>query len=434
MNPSATPVPGRALVWGAVLVALPACTAAGLDAALALPAALALLLCAVFALVDMLIAVSDSRHYSVRAPEIVTFTRNHASALPLDILRDPPREVPIRLSVEFPEGMQAEKEVIELSGLGQVPIRLTPAARGKFRIERCHIEVPSRARLWMVRAALPISVEMRVYPDLRGDRTTAALLRSRHPGVHHFRQVGRGREFERLRDYLPGDTFDEISWKATARHGRPVVKVFQVERTQEIYVILDSSRLSARHDAIEDFVKASLLLGLAAQQHGDKYGLVVFSDRVHDFVRAGSGKAQYAACRDALYRVQPRRVSPDFAELFTFLQLRLRRRALLIFLTALDDPLLAETFARDLPLLTRRHLAVVALMEQPEVQLVFEGPRPERASEVYRSLAGHLMWTELRETRKTLERHGVLVAQVEPERAGAQLAELYESIKQRQLL
>jgi uncharacterized protein (DUF58 family) len=434
MSQSATPAPSRILFWITALVVLPICTAAGLDREFVLPASVAVLLIAIVALVDLLSAIADVRHYSASGPQVATFTRNQNAEIFIDILRDPPRDVALRVSVDLPEGMHAEREVIEMSGPGRVLIHLTPKARGKFRIDRCNIEIPSRVRLWVVRAELPIATEVRVYPDLRGDRTAAAILRSGHPGVHHLRQVGRGREFERLRDYLPGDTFDEVSWKATARHGRPVVKVFQVERTQEIYVVLDSSRLSARNDAIEDFVKASLLLGLAAQQHGDKYGLVVFSDRVHEFVRAGSGKAQYAACRDALYRVQPRRVSPDFAELFTFLQLRLRRRALLIFLTALDDPLLAETFLRDLPILTRRHLAVVALMNQPEVQLVFEGARPERVSEVYRSLAGHLMWTELRETRKILERSGVLVAQVDPERAGAQLAELYESIKQRQLL
>jgi len=114
--------------------------------------------------------------------------------------------------------------------------------------------------------------------------------------------------------------------------------------------------------------------------------------------------------------------------------LNLRRRALVIFLTALDDPLLAETFSRDLTLLTRRHLAVVALMNDPDVQPVFEGPAARDTADVYRGLAGHLVWSQLRETEKKLERHGVIIARVDPDRVGAQLAGVYANIKRRQLL
>ena len=57
--------------------------------------------------------------------------------------------------------------------------------------------------------------------------------------------IGKGREFEKLREYIPGDSYDEIHWKATAKRGRPVTKVFQIERTQEVYVVIDASRLSA---------------------------------------------------------------------------------------------------------------------------------------------------------------------------------------------
>ena len=65
-------------------------------------------------------------------------------------------------------------------------------------------------------------------------------------GVHARRQIGKGREFEQLRQYFPGDSYEDLHWKATAKRGMPVTKVFQIERTQEVYVVLDSSRLSSR--------------------------------------------------------------------------------------------------------------------------------------------------------------------------------------------
>jgi len=420
--------PARALFVVALLLALPVCTLIGLDPARAPVYDLLLLLLVAALSLDAWMGLRMVERYSATGPGIVRVTQNVPAEMRVDIESHPPAARSVRVSVQIPAGFEREGDRI-----GQT-VKFIARERGEHQVRRCDIEINSPAHLWLVRRTLPLETEFRVYPDMRGDKTAAALLRRRDPGSHRFRQVGRGREFERLRDYLPGDTFDEVSWKATARRGRPVVRVFQIERTQEVYVALDVSRLSGRHGAIEDFVKAALLLGLAAESQGDKFGLVVFSDRVHSFLRAAQGKAQYSACREVLYRVRPQPVSPDFAELFTFLQLNLRRRALVVFLTALDDPLLAETFSRDLTLLTRRHLAVVASLNDPDVQPVFEGAAPKEAGDIYRSLAGHLVWTQLRETEKKLERHGVIIARVDPERVGAQLAEVYANIKRRQLL
>jgi uncharacterized protein (DUF58 family) len=425
--------PARALFVLAILVALPLCTMIGLDPARAAVYELALLLLAGASGLDAWWGLRNVEHISVSCPDIIRATQNVPAEIPLKV--EQALGVPVRVNLELPPGIETESpRIAELAGPGTFTIQFTARERGVHPVQRCSLEIKSPALLWLVRNTLPLETELRVYPDMRGDKTAAALLRRRDPGSHRFRQLGRGREFERLRDYLPGDTFDEVSWKATARRGRPVVRVFQIERTQEVYVALDVSRLSGRHAAIEGYVKAALLLGLAAESQGDKFGLVTFSDRVHSFLRAAQGKQQYSACREALYRVRPHPVSPDFAELFTFLQLNLRRRALVIFLTALDDPLLAETFTRDLTLLTRRHLAVVALTNDPEVQPVFEGPVAKETADVYRGLAGHMVWTQVRETEKKLERHGVIIARVDPDRVGAQLAEAYTNIKRRQLL
>src|SRR5207247_4961504 len=101
---------------------------------------------------------------------------------------------------------------------------------------------------WAARKSVATKSEVRVYPNLFNERKNlAALFLHRGAfGLHAQRQVGKGREFEKLREYIPGDGYDEIHWKATAKRGRPVTKVFQIERTQEVYVVIDASRLSAR--------------------------------------------------------------------------------------------------------------------------------------------------------------------------------------------
>ncbi len=149
--------------------------------------------------------------------------------------------------------------------------------------------------------------------------------------------------------------------------------------------------------ALERAITAALIVGAAAERRGDLFGLAAFSTQVEAFVRARNGKTHYAACRDAIYQIQPRPVSPDFDEIATFLRLRLRRRALLLFLTSLDDPVLAENFARATRLLARRHLVMAGMLRPPSAKLMFTDAEVESTEDIYRELAGHLTWRKLRE-------------------------------------
>ena len=109
-------------------------------------------------------------------------------------------------------------------------------------------------------------------------------------------------------------------------------------RTGDAHIIRNAGGL-ATDDAIRSLVISQHLLGteeIIVIEHTG-CGMLTFSDRVHEFVRARNGQAHYSLCRDALYTLQPKIVTPDFDELCAFIRLRLRRRALLVFLTALDD-------------------------------------------------------------------------------------------------
>jgi uncharacterized protein (DUF58 family) len=267
---------------------------------------------------------------------------------------------------------------------------------------------------------------------------TALFLRRGLFGFRQHRQIGKGREFEKLREYIPGDGVEDVHWKATAKRGQPVTKVFQIERTQEVYVVVDFSRLSARSSAgvpmLERFINASLILCLAAARQNDLFGLITFSNNVQRFVRAKNGKAHYDVCRDAIYTLQPQAVTPDFEDLFTFLRLRLRRRALLVFFTALDDPALAENFVEHVNLLTRQHLVLVNMIQPPEAQPLFVSPEVADLDDVYRRLGGHLVWSELQEIRKRLQRLGAEFSLIAADRLAAEAVNRYLQVKQRQLL
>jgi uncharacterized protein (DUF58 family) len=377
----------------------------------------------------------------VELPELARFFKDRDGRIPVRVQNPGGAARALRVGIAAPDGIDSsfEDQRVNLPGgadAAEFAWPCTPRRRGRYRIQECALEAPSPLGMWEARRREPVSIEIRVYPNLRRDDDLKAVLRG--SGSHARRQVGRGREFEKLREYTPGDSLDELHWKASARRGRPITKVFQVERTQEVYIIVDTSRLSGRwfgeDTALERALSASLLVGAAAQRRGDLFGLAAFADQVETFASAGNGKAHYSACRDAIYQLQTRPVSPDFDEIATFLRLRLRRRALLVFLTSLDDPVIAENFVRASRLLSRRHLVVAAMLRPPEAQPLFHDSDVESTGDIYRHLAGHLSWTHLRELEAALSRDGVRLALLDPKNFGSAIVGLYDEIKQRQLL
>jgi uncharacterized protein (DUF58 family) len=428
-------IPSSRMIWVVAVVGFPAAALAALSAEARVGALVCLAVLAVIILVD--VRGRGLEGVRVELPELVRMFKDRAAEIRVRVHRGSAKRV--RIGVVVPEGIRAPFEETDVdlpSEISEFTWSWIAHRRGLYRVEWVYLEAASPWGMWQVRRKDAVAMEIRVYPNLRRTEDLKAL-RQGVSGMHALRQIGRGREFEKLREYMPGDSLDEIHWKATARRGKPITKVFQVERTQEVYVIIDSSRLSARaageETGLERAIAAALILGAAAEKRGDLFGLAAFSDSVEAFVRARNGKAHYAACRDAIYQLHPKAVSPDFDEIATFLRLRLRRRALLLFLTSLDDPVLAENFARATKLLARRHLVLAGMLRPSSARPLFSGD-VESAEDVYRDLAGHLSWKRLRELERSLARQGVRLSVIDPANFSGGLIGIYDSVKQRQLL
>jgi uncharacterized protein (DUF58 family) len=171
-----------------------------------------------------------------------------------------------------------------------------------------------------------------------------------------------------------------------------------------------------------------------AQKQGDLFGVMAFSDRVLGFERARSGKGHFGACRDALYSLAPGSANPGYDEAATFLASRLKRRALLIFLTSLDEPAMAEGFVRSIRILGRRHLVCVAMLRPDAATPLFSGGNAQDLDDVYRYLGGHLVWYGLREVQQTLRLRGVQLSLVDDERLSVEVVSRYLDVKRRQML
>lgn len=328
----------------------------------------------------------------------------------------------ILCGLELPEGLEPNEDAAAFDlppggGAHQFGLEVTARERGNHLLGSAHLELASAFRLWVVRGGFRLDHPFLVPPDItRERRAFAAAFLPRHlAGLKLQRQLGRGREFDKLRDYQPGDGFDEIHWKATARRSKPVTKTFQVETTQEVHVLLDASRLSGRRlpddngvqqTVLERQVVAALALAGLAKRQGDRFGLILYADQVLASLAARSGPAHFSTCRDTLALAEVRPVSPDPKELFTHVAARLRRRSLLLLMTDLSDEVGAEQYLRHLPLLTRRHLVLVVQPQPPQLAPVFRGPAPSTERQLQESLAWHWEWETMNRALAGLSKVG----------------------------
>jgi len=459
----------RLLLWVALIVLPFSLLGAAVSSAI-LFSSILILVFVMVVLLDAVLAYSSLDGITAELPKVVRLIKDSEGTIELRVTHERIKKKRLRLGLAFPSEILSQSEDLIIVLPQDVPCsRLlwpcTPLKRGLYHIDKCSLEGGSPMGFWALRETTPVDTEIRVYPNLSGERNNLAalFLNKGGFGIHAQRQVGKGREFEKLREYIPGDSYDEIHWKATAKRRHPITKVFQIERTQEVYVVLDVSRLSARTTPntplppskgelthprplpggdlvvartsyLERFITASLIMGLAAQKQGDLFGLVIFSDQVQGFVRAKAGKVHYSTCRDMLYTLQPKSVNPDFDELCAFLRLRLRRRALLVFLTNLDDPILAESFVRNMELINRQHLVLVNMLQPAAARPLFSNPEVSSVDEIYYELGGHLLWHDLREIERVLQRHGVHFSLLDNEKMCVDLVSQYVNVKRRQLL
>jgi len=388
----------------------------------------------------------------VSLPDTIRLSRGRKEAFMLRIQNEGTKIKYIRIGLPFPPEIDSESFDLRLQVEGggtavSAPWQCIAYKQGCFRFATCYLETASRFGFWAMRSVLPLDTEIRVYPDLRVEQNyLAALFLNRKLGVHGQRQMGKGRDFEQLRDYLPGDSYEDIHWKATAKRRQPITKVFRIERSQKIYLIIDASRLSARtmDDATQEgpvlttvldrFIVAALVMGLTARRQEDLFGLLVFDQRVHTFLRAKSGKHHFNSCLDMLYTLTPRLVSPDFSELFTFIGTRIRQRALLMVLTNLDDPAIAQSFLAGVDLIRKRHLVVVNMLKPAKVAPLFSQPAIKGRDELYEHLGGHIKWQHLMKVKKRLERRGIGFILPDAHNICISLISRYLSVKQRQIL
>jgi uncharacterized protein (DUF58 family) len=337
-----------------------------------------------------------------------------------------------------PAGFDAEghRRGVEIPPGGEATLayRVSPRARGRAAFGDLHVRARGplglAARQWRV----PLAREVRVYPDLRA---LAALpgATSTEAGRARARGHPDGREFESLRLYLPGDDVRAVDWKATARRGAPVVRAWQPERNQTLWLLLDcgrhlSARLADGRTKLDHAVDAALALARAAATRGDRTGAVLFGAEVSRVVPPAGGRAQLGPLAGALHLAEARVEESDYAGAFDALEARQRRRALLVLFTDLADPDTSALLLARAALLGRRHLVLVAAVADSEIADAARA-RPRDDAEAFARVAAERILAERETAAARLAAAGVRVESVPARDLAAAVVGGYLDVKAR---
>jgi uncharacterized protein (DUF58 family) len=323
---------------------------------------------------------------------------------------------------------------------GTATYRIRPSHRGDAKVGDAYLRYQSVFRIaerW-VRASLGQIV--RIYPNLdEAKRHSIYLLRSRQIAVEkrRTRVRGIGREFESLREYQLGDEYRDICWTAAARRAKLVTRVYQIERSQTVWIVIDSGRLMRARvggfSKLDQAVNAALSLAQVALYSGDRVGMIAYGRSIRHQLPAAKGSAHLRQLIERLAIVQEEGSEADHLQMAGRLLTDQKRRSLIVWLTDLAETAMTPEVVEAASMMMPRHLVLFVVIGQPDLgQLAAKTPQSE--SEMYQVAAAQEMVHRRELLLARLRERGALAFEVSSGAISPPLVNAYLQIKERNQL
>jgi uncharacterized protein (DUF58 family) len=338
-----------------------------------------------------------------------------------------------RRDLEFNLTLQAgESKVIEY--------HLRPVKRGEYSFGAVNVLVSSPLRLFARRFRFSADALVPVYPSyiqMRKYELMAISHRLTDTGIKKIRRIGNNQEFELIKEYVAGDDLRTVNWKATARKSRLMVNQYQDERSQQVYSIIDKSRVMQMPfngmSLLDYAINATLVISNIAIKKSDRAGLLTFQDRVGSMLPAGRLNNQMASIQEILYNQKTAFLESDFSALYARIRRSISQRSLLLLFTNFES---IHGLHRQLPYLinlARTHLLIVIFFENTELTEVIQTPAENLKAIYYKAIAERFNY-EKKLIVKELQKHGIQSILTSPEKLTINTINKYLELKARNLI
>ncbi|MFI5185922.1 MAG: DUF58 domain-containing protein [Chitinophagales bacterium] len=339
------------------------------------------------------------------------------------------------LPPQFQERNWYRRERMERNGETQIAYALKPVARGEYSFGDINVFVKGPLQLVKRRFVFPAAVTVKVYPSyiqMRRYHLLAVSNRLQEAGVKRVRRLGHSMEFEQIKEYVPGDDYRTINWKATARKKDLMVNNYTDERSQQIYCLVNKGRtmkMPFEGMTLLDYaVNASLVLSNVALVRQDKAGLITFAENLDAFLQADKKSTQMNLVLETLYRQQTRFLEADFEKLYSVIRNRITHRSLLVLFTNFES---MDSLQREMPslkLIAQYHLLLVVFFENTELKQLTEN-KAVTMEDIYIKTIAEKFAFEKRLMVKELHKNGILSILTSPQNLTVDTINKYLELK-----
>lgn len=321
-----------------------------------------------------------------------------------------------------------------------IPYFLRPVKRGSYSFGAVNVLVSSPFGFLSRRFSFSQNKLVPVYPSfiqMRKYELLAISNRLTETGIKKIRRIGHNQEFELIKDYVSGDDFRTINWKATSRKSRLMVNHFQDERSQQVYSLIDKGRVMQMPfnglSLLDYAINASLVISNIAIRKSDKAGLVTFQDRVNTLLPASRLSNQMNNILESLYHQKTAYVESDYSNLHTIIKRKISQRSLLLLFTNFETVFAMQRQLPYLISLARQHLVVVIFFENTELSKI-TSQDAQGLKAVYHKTIAERLYLEKKLIVKELLKHGIQALLTPPENLTVNTINKYLELKARNII
>lgn len=321
-----------------------------------------------------------------------------------------------------------------------ITYQLRPVKRGEYLFGLVRLYVQSPIGLLSRRFNFGQETAVPVYPSflqLRKYELMAISNRLSEMGIKKIRRAGHSLEFDQVKNYVTGDDYRSLNWKATARKGELMVNSYIDEKAQHVYCIIDKSRAMKMPfeglSLLDYAINASLILSSVALIKEDKAGLITIAEKTGSIVAADRRPAHLGKIMEVLYKEKTRYLETNIEALNLTVRKVAKQRSLMIYFTNFES---MSALNRQLPYLrqiAKFHLLLIVFFENTALKSISETPARD-VEEIYIStIAGKFIY-EKKLMVKELAKHGILSVLTPPDKLTVNVINSYLAIKAQQKL
>ena len=345
---------------------------------------------------------------------------------------------------ELPFQFQARDKEFKLnvdSGKSKIiEYDVRPVKRGEYNFGAVNVFVKSPIGFVQRRYCFSQDMTVPVYPSFMQMRKYELLAISNQltdAGIKKIRRRGNNAEFEQIKEYVAGDDYRTINWKATARKNKLMINQYQDEKSQQVYSVIDMGRIMRMPfeglSLLDYAINSSLVISNIALLKQDKAGIISFSNRVQSILPADRRNAQLQKILELLYNQKTGYLESNFEHLYANIKTKINQRSLLLLYTNFESLSGLQRQIKYLRRIAKDHLLVVIFFENTQLRTFLDTPATT-TEEVYNKTIAEKFAYEKKLIVKELEKYGIQSILTSPKKLSVNTINKYLELKARGLI